>query len=1327
MTFKNNELRSALSLQAAQQQKLYMEGYLLVQHITTVDGQPAIQRHEKFSEWTECFVQLCGTTLSIWDAAKLAAAGDELVPPSFINVTDAFVDFVGMHIDTPLTQYAPRNKFYHVFALNSAGSNRMLFCYSVPPPCDSGIIEHALLPEYQHVPEHNAVIHWLNNGHRVLQAWINAIRLASWERVRLDEIYTGALIRARLSAMRAINGSDDELVVRTPLVRGRYEGWVNARFMGSTEWRRCWMVLNDHRVDDEQPSFWRILRQKPGDRSSAILGNSRGAPDVHDVPPPPPGTLGSPAVAFFYESKKAKKPFASLWHVRHVFAVYPSCVDLVESSSLFKVEGCLPQCTINSATHRPRQTGWVMFMPEAKVSQPRGENAEMMKWIIAFMDAFHLYGRPNSFAWDARDPESPFFAYPIGPFKDRLFLDRTLAEYLDITVEDHLSTRRQLHDIMTARMRGTDTPILPPLPSVEAPANAPARTEPQQAPTEPNGPGVDQAPVYATRSSQNMEQNSQSVGVGPQYASNEYYVDQNGYYVDQNGYYVDQSGNHIGQNYQYVDPSDGNIQQLGYPGHLTAGALENAHARATTSEIPANLVQNSAASTTPITFPEPSVSLTAGAFQGSKASQKQPETSYAQGFSTVLPQQESSGNTLQINFEPRREHAPSNNIAVGSTIPSTYGSNTAEGVGSATTLPSAYSRASYATDKSPAALVKALNLDDAPTTRPPEPEWSLVSPSRWRIHTSSTEPRNNIPTASEGSTHEPRTERLQPTDNTPSHGEVPVGTLRSSALGVDLGDNKEVQPTISSGVPTTATQSPPASLANDPPNNFVPSAPRHESGRLTDRLRMLPQIDTTPLMLKRRDGNDVGPPVQMPVHQRPIQPKQHIAAAREETQTRVPQTRVQASVAQPQTPAVPAQHPSPVEQNPSLPVKGDGKEPYVDANYHAAGNIDVTNTQSVLQHRPQPKDDTNIAEEPHIAQHRDSSIVPEIQTTDTSGERNPVQPLAGREFPSSFGHRRLADSRAINSAVHDGTPRPGRTAQYVSTDIPSEDETEEEIPAQKLTGALRSSSGSQLDPAASLVVPPPSTESQEKTSLRPASTYNIATAPGPIPHSQSFAAPSPSWSRSTLSGTPRSTFVRLEPDGRSGMSYTPSGLVATASQEKLGRSARAKELEARDAGGRLVDVPSKPPPPQAGLMGSIRPGERQRPASAALSSSAMPPSAMPPSAMPPSAMLPPSAMPPSVVPPAAALPVPGSPPQSQMMMNMYWPQQQMMMMGMPPPMPGANVMAPEAMSVQQQALLAAHQAYMQTMSQVMNTDGRPRTMDYGVLGYPQMPYGEQGR
>jgi CCR4-NOT transcriptional complex subunit CAF120 len=54
------------------------------------DGKPNADRN-----WTECFAQLVGTVLSLWDAAALDAAGqDGEVPPTFINLADASIKMV---------------------------------------------------------------------------------------------------------------------------------------------------------------------------------------------------------------------------------------------------------------------------------------------------------------------------------------------------------------------------------------------------------------------------------------------------------------------------------------------------------------------------------------------------------------------------------------------------------------------------------------------------------------------------------------------------------------------------------------------------------------------------------------------------------------------------------------------------------------------------------------------------------------------------------------------------------------------------------------------------------------------------------------------------------------------------------------------------------------------------------------------------------------------------------------------------------------------------------------------------------------------------------
>ena len=57
---------------------------------TFVGGRPNADR-----SWTECFAQLVGTVLSLWDATALDIAGQHgEVAPSFINLADASIKMV---------------------------------------------------------------------------------------------------------------------------------------------------------------------------------------------------------------------------------------------------------------------------------------------------------------------------------------------------------------------------------------------------------------------------------------------------------------------------------------------------------------------------------------------------------------------------------------------------------------------------------------------------------------------------------------------------------------------------------------------------------------------------------------------------------------------------------------------------------------------------------------------------------------------------------------------------------------------------------------------------------------------------------------------------------------------------------------------------------------------------------------------------------------------------------------------------------------------------------------------------------------------------------
>lgn len=90
------ELMPIFSFLNSHGNKLYQEGYFLKLHDLDSRGRPSPDR-----VWLECFAQLVGTVLSLWDAAALDAAGEDgEVVPTFINLSDASIKMVGWRPST---------------------------------------------------------------------------------------------------------------------------------------------------------------------------------------------------------------------------------------------------------------------------------------------------------------------------------------------------------------------------------------------------------------------------------------------------------------------------------------------------------------------------------------------------------------------------------------------------------------------------------------------------------------------------------------------------------------------------------------------------------------------------------------------------------------------------------------------------------------------------------------------------------------------------------------------------------------------------------------------------------------------------------------------------------------------------------------------------------------------------------------------------------------------------------------------------------------------------------------------------------------------------
>jgi len=144
-------------------------------------------------------------------------------------------------------------------------------------------------------------------------------------------------------------------------------------------------------------------------------------------------------------------------------------------------------------------------------------------------------------------------------------------------------------------------------------------------------------------------------------------------------------------------------------------------------------------------------------------------------------------------------------------------------------------------------------------------------------------------------------------------------------------------------------------------------------------------------------------------------------------------------------------------------------------------------------------------------------------------------------------------------------------------------------------------------------------ESAQNQQERPRETSMYSAGPGvPSEYPRSYspaaphrtqptqAAPQPPSARQTLWNAnfsaehgmdqPKSgKFVDLdEPSAQLTKAFAPHGLLQAGMQDKEDRSAKKQEELAREMGSSLINVPSKPPPPQTGLLGAVAAHEKDR-------------------------------------------------------------------------------------------------------------------------------------
>ncbi|KAF7546194.1 hypothetical protein G7Z17_g8596 [Cylindrodendrum hubeiense] len=323
--------------------KLYQEGYFLKLDDQNTQGKPNPDR-----TWTECFAQLVGTVLSLWDAAELDAAGEDgEVLPKFINLTDASIKM----IESLPTRSSDEQPLQNILSISTAGRNRYLLHF--------------------------------NSRHSLLQ-WTAGIRLSMFEHSTLQEAYTGALIAGKGKSLNNIN-----IVMERS--RFKTEEWVRVRFGAGVPWRRCWCVISPPDEKEYARLQKELKKRSPYDRS------------------PVPVLKGD---IKFYDSKKDGKkqkkamPIASITDAYSAYAIYPQAKSLIDASTLLKIEG-----NVSIHTDPPSSTeGFVFIMPETHPAVTGFEM--LLRFLFPTWDTFGLYGRPGRLVASVLDTRSLMFAMP---------------------------------------------------------------------------------------------------------------------------------------------------------------------------------------------------------------------------------------------------------------------------------------------------------------------------------------------------------------------------------------------------------------------------------------------------------------------------------------------------------------------------------------------------------------------------------------------------------------------------------------------------------------------------------------------------------------------------------------------------------------------------------------------------------------------------------------------------------------------------------------------------------------------------------------------------
>ncbi|PFH52925.1 hypothetical protein AMATHDRAFT_172403 [Amanita thiersii Skay4041] len=1181
------EIRSVLHLTMAHAQKIYYSGPLVRRIERQADG----QKPTKDDGWTDVWAQLGGTTLSIWDMKQVQEASKQgrEVPPTYVNMTDAFIQVLGS-VTVPSTPTSPAKRYTNVLTINTAGSNLLLF--SCPSPA-------------------------------ALMSWAAAFRLSSWEKSRLEEIYTAHLIRITLRTRD----------IPSTLVRGRMEGWVRIRIAGQTDWKRVWMVVlaasGEPTGQTDRSSVDGGIGSSP--TPSATLPKKRRMSSLFTRDHSPTSAAGPVksmiGVYMSQKGKDKKKALLTMYDVTQAFAVYPERPELISRSTLLKIEGQFG--TEELAGSMRLREGWLLIMPDLEGGHSQA--GEMLKWVIAIHDAFGLYGRPGAWTWDPRNEVSMMFGYPVGQNKDHLFLEREVAESLDPRDDRTSAIRLGFQKLLRDRMQNMEIRTV-------------AQPQPQQ-------PQAQQQQQLLQIQSQQTQQPDAAPGLGPQLPPLSF-GELNLHERSQLSPVTERSGLNTPNRAGSGDAAN-TLSTVQFPQNVASSVPEGPHIMEASS-------------------PQPTASTSSS--HGQLHSEPQSVSTVLDDLVMKSPQIPSSS----TSFERKR----SDDIGIHSLSSFDRSQPLSTATSQSTSDDRPRSRTSILT--SPHSIPDKRGIGEtipgSPRLAPSDKSSVLISP-----YSPVTARREQVPTSPSMYLQAPAPKDLSPSSTTDigntSNLINELTTQHQQRAELPSPSNSVKQPQASRRVPTTISEQDDSSTSESTrlgtliSGSALSTSPKSISKAPENVKPVVRPIQNTTVPVPgvggivERSGNGVptdrlSPNVRAGLGRKP-------SGAREQGTGR-PYNNEGFSATQTLTEedsdtGDSMDHPTSQSQSnlkkPHILPSGSTEEPnldvlaalsYLDVNDDHAHSQSTGNTIEPLKIRGSDKGMSSPPQE------SSSSLVAAPHSPASS---EPVTQYKSSFAPSKQAAERKAKAQAQQAAHHAAVHKPGRLngkrkskiagAWNESSDEDEEDEEEDEDDeadsddGRPASNKQATSSG----PASSTAsIRPPQIQSHSShlsesnmdinAQSRPPRT--LPQLPGNRLHGEEYHMPQPRrmladqypdagrrtyhedgpqirsqaehpaanqaqkslWSQVLDPGrTPgqlpeshnRDTFIQLEPPSETmTKAFTPQGLLSAGLQDKQDRSAKRQEELARETGASLINVPNKPPPPQTGLLGAITAHERER-------------------------------------------------------------------------------------------------------------------------------------